>query len=448
MKNVIAGASRLVGVLCTCAFVSSLVAANARADDLAAKALRYAERFMAGDFGALERDYTPDMKAAMTAAASAELRDALLARNGALVRTGPARYEDRIQVYTRYRVPLFFENATLDMRVVFDDQERVAGMFLVEHSEPAPAGGPPGVETEVNVGGDEAGLPGTLTLPRGSGPFPAVVLVHGSGPLDRDETVGPNKPFRDLAWGLARRGVASLRYDKRSFARPRDLLEAGEELTVREEVIDDALAGLALLKTRKEIDPDAVYVLGHSLGGAVAPRIAQEKPRPAGVIILAGSALPLPEKMMEQMRYIASLDGSISGEEQKRIDQTAAAVSRIRDALTGKSSVTGYQLGAPVGYYRDLESVDAPALLASLGLPCLVLQGGRDYQVTREDFRRWQEALAGKPGACLHVFDDLDHLFREGKGRSGPADYDVYKPVSPRVIDCTADWIKARRCCD
>ena len=143
-----------------------------------------------------------------------------------------------------------FEKVTLDFRVVLDDDDKVAGFFIVDHVEPPEAGR----EVELSLGDDGRNIPATLTLPSGDGPFPAVVLIHGSGPMDRDGTIGPNKPYRDLAWGLAERGVATLRYDKRSFARPEDLLALGQNLTVQQEVIDDARLALALLRERDEID--------------------------------------------------------------------------------------------------------------------------------------------------------------------------------------------------
>lgn len=402
---------------------------------------------MAGAFEEVEPAYTPDMKTAMTRPKSAQLRDALVEQNGPLVRIGNAWFEGKVQAYVRYRVPLFFENAALDMRLVFDSEHRVAGMWLVQHTDPPPQKESPGTEVDVTVGDSHKGLPGTLTLPPGDGPFAAAILIHGSGPNDRDESVGPNKPFRDLAWGLAERGIATLRYDKRSFARRDDLMALGERLTVQEEVIDDALAGLGLLRSRSEIDAKALIVIGHSLGGTLAPRIAENTPGLAGVVVLAGSTLPLPEKMLEQTRYIFELDGAITTEEQEQLDKIAEEVSTIRAGLEGKTVPGGYHLGVPLGYYRDLESYDAPSRLAAQRVPCLVLQGTRDYQVTLEDFALWQDALAASPQACLRAFDGLDHLFRKGSGPSGPGDYDAHKPVSPEVIDCIADWIETRSCC-
>jgi dienelactone hydrolase len=414
---------------------------------LAAIARQYAGSFMAAAFDDVEDHYTPDMKAALTPSASRELRDALIARNGAVAQIGDAWFEDRIQTYTRYRVPLFFENGPLDMRIVFDTQERIAGMFFVEHSEPPPSPDSTVRETDVVVGAPETGLPGILALPDGTGPFPVVILIHGSGPSDRDETIGPNKPFRDLAWGLAKRGIASLRYDKRSFARPDDLAAVGDRLTVKEEVIDDALAGLALLRSRPEIEHDAIFIVGHSLGGTLAPRIAEFEPRPGGVVVLAGMTLPLPEKMLEQTEYIVSLDGVVTPAEHQRVTEIKAAVAAIRKDLSEDPIARGYYLGAPLAYYRDLEDYDAPAKLASLELPCLVLQGARDYQVTLDDFALWRDSLSGSKNACLHVYDDLDHLFRPGTGPAGPSDYDVHGAVDPAVIDCIARWVHTHACC-
>jgi dienelactone hydrolase len=387
------------------------------------------------------------MLALFTAETAEQIRSGLTTSYGAVSEFGSTWLEDRVGAHRRFRVPVRFEKQTLDLRVVLDSDDKVAGLFIVPHLDPPSAVEPPVKEIDVAVGAAETALPGTLALPAGDGPFPAVVLVHGSGPQDRDETVGPNKPFRDLAWGLAQRGIAVLRYDKRSLARPADLVASGDALTVREEVIDDARAALALLRARDDIDAERLFVLGHSLGGTLAPRIATSAPRPAGLIVMAGSTLPLPEKMLEQARYIVNLDGDVSATEQAQIDALEIQVAGLRSALAGEiPPPEGSILGAPVGYYRDLEAHDGPAETAGLGLPCLILQGERDYQVTMDDFGRWKAALAGKPFACLIVYPGLDHLFREGSGASRPADYETRVPVAGHVINDIGAWIQERRC--
>jgi fermentation-respiration switch protein FrsA (DUF1100 family) len=151
--------------------------------------------------------------------------------------------------------------------------------------------------------------------------------------------------------------------------------------------------------------------------------------------------------MLEQMEYIVSLDGIVTPAEQQRVTEIEAAVTAIRKGLDESPVPGGYYLGAPLVYYKDLDNYDAPAQLASLELPCLVLQGARDYQVTVKDFALWRAALAGSSKACLRVYDDLDHLFRTGSGPSGPSDYDVYGAVDPAVIDCIARWVHTQACC-
>ncbi len=377
---------------------------------------------------------------------SAEIVARLTEANGPVREIGEAWFEDTVQFYRRYRVPVTFERGRLDLRVVIGRTGEVAGLFVVEPIEPpalaaGPAPAPPAEEIEVSIGPSPRALPGSLTLPRAR-PCPAVLLVHGSGPQDRDESVGPNKPFRDLAWGLARHGIATLRYDKRSFVHPEQLQALGDALTVKEEVIDDAVDALRYLASRSDIDPERIYLLGHSLGGNLAPRIAAAGIRPAGLILMAANARPLTSLIIDQTRYIYMVDGEVTLQEQLQMHEIEKEVYSIRNALIGEAEPPeGYILGAPFGYWQDLEAYDGPAAAADLGLPTLVLQGKRDYQVTREDFELWVAALSTYPEACFVTYDALDHLFRSGEGQSTPEDYQVGRPVDDRVIDDIAGWI-------
>jgi fermentation-respiration switch protein FrsA (DUF1100 family) len=171
------------------------------------------------------------------------------------------------------------------------------------------------------------------------------------------------------------------------------------------------------------------------------------EPRPAGLIVLAGMTLPLPEKIVEQFRYIARVDSEVTEEEQAQIDAIEAQILPLRAALDGTGpDPEGKILGAPVGYYRHLERQSPPDQAAALGLPILVMQGTRDYQVTMADFALWQEKLDGKSFACLVAYDGLDHLFRQGEGLSQPADYAEPTTFDATVLDDLAGWIESRRC--
>src|SRR5437660_1005819 len=184
---------------------------------------------------------------------------------------------------------------------------------------------------EVQIGHGRWVLPGTLSIPQGEGPFAAVLLVHGAGPQDRDETLGPNKPFRDLAWGLASRGIAVLRYEKRTRAHADKIVSNREAITVKEEMVDDAVAAVQFLQQQPAINPSRIFLLGHSLGGMMAPRIAREVRHVAGLIILAGATRPLEDLILEQMTAQASASGTPSAEQKAELKKLQRQVERVKD---------------------------------------------------------------------------------------------------------------------
>ena len=289
-------------------------------------------------------------------------------------------------------------------------------------------------------------LPGVLTVPNTKTAVPAVVLVHGSGPEDADETIGPNKPFADLAYGLASQNIAVLRYVKRTKQYGADS-KSDAPFTVKDEVTDDVIAAVALLSKMPEINKKQIYILGHSLGGMLAPRIAAEDPQVAGIIILAGTARPL-EKLVvvEQVKYIAGLTAAQTPENKKQIDRAEAIAAQIESPSLKPNDMVDF-FGAPMpgSYFLDLRGYDPAKVAAGLKIPILVLQGGHDYQVTNADYEIWQKALAGDPRATFKFYPNYTHLFMPGAG-SGPAspdDYAIAGNVSEDVITDIAKWIKA-----
>ncbi len=271
------------------------------------------------------------------------------------------------------------------------------------------------------------------------------MLVHGSGPQDRDETIGPNKPFRDLAWGLASQGVAVLRYEKRTKAHAEQFTpEMVARITVQEEVIDDALAAVRLLRQTPEIDPDCIYVLGHSLGATLAPRIGQQDPAIAGLIVMAWMTRPLEDTILDQYTYIYSLSGPLTDGQKAELEQLKAKVARVKDPnLSDQVPAKDLPLDLHPAYWLALRGYQPAEVAKSLGMRIFVLQGGRDYQVTAAgDFPAWQKALGNKRNARLKLYPKLFHLFIEGEGPSTPQEYLVEGHVSTEVIQDIADWIK------
>ncbi|MEF8907112.1 MAG: alpha/beta fold hydrolase [Haloarculaceae archaeon] len=281
----------------------------------------------------------------------------------------------------------------------------------------------------------DCSLGATLTLPRGDGDVPGVVFVHGSGPNDRDETVGPTKLFKDLAWGLASRGVASLRYDKRTAACDIDLADA----TIDDIVTDDALTAVERLRGVDRVPDEDVVVVGHSIGATLAPRVAARDGRLAGVVMLAALARPVTDALLQQNRYLVERDGTVTEAEQEQLDEVGRLVERIRTGDIPDGEVL--YLGGDE-YWQTLRAYDPVATARDLSLPRLVLQGERDYQVTPEgDFARWQEALGGQESVTLRQYDRLNHLFMPGEGQPGPEEYFRPNNAPERVVEDIAAFV-------
>ena len=375
--------------------------------------------------------------------------------HGLLATTGPFQKQlgataSKLAGYDVVLVTCQFERKVLDTKVVFDAGGQVAGLFFIPSHATSNAGGPPPYartnafrEKVFTVGHGEWQLPGTLTLPIGDGgPWPAVVLIHGSGPNDRDETVGANKPFRDLAWGLASKGIAVLRYEKRTRVYAGKLQATGlGKFTVQEETIDDALSAAAQLRATAGLDPKRVFVLGHSLGGMLAPRIGLADPQIAGLVLLAGANRPLEDLMVEQTRYLVSLNGKPSDSDQAQLGELLVDVAKVKKLTPADASSADLLLHAPPSYWLDLREHDPLAAIKQAKQPLLILQGGRDYQVTEVDFIRWRDALSGHTNATFKLYPKLNHLFMAGEGKSKPGEYDEPGDVAETLVADIAAWI-------
>ena len=346
-----------------------------------------------------------------------------------------------------------FELAAIDIQLVFNSQGHISGLSLIpsktEYHPPEYVDTSTFREVEVTIGNGKWAVPGTITLPNGSSnnseKFPGVVLVHGSGPNDRDETIGPNKIFRDLAWGLASKGIAVLRYDKRTFKHASEFTEdLISNMTVKEEVIEDAILAVNLMRETPEIDSSRVFLLGHSLGASIAPRIGAQDTNLAGLIIMAGIIRPLEDTILEQFTYLYSLAGSMTDEQKATLESLKVKVARVKDLkLLDEVPSKDLPLGISVTYFRDLHRHPTKKILKNLSLPMLILQGGRDYQVSpTKDFQVWKDELNSRNNVCFQIFPSLNHLFIEGEGKSTPQEYGVEGHVSEEVIEVISQWLK------
>jgi dienelactone hydrolase len=301
--------------------------------------------------------------------------------------------------------------------------------------EPEPAAAEDPREAAVTVSGPAVGLPGILTLPKAEGPVPAVLLLAGSGPQDRDETVGTNKPLRDLARGLADAGIASLRYDKRTYVR-RDPAVAPD---LAREYVEDALAALALLRGTVGIDAARIYVVGHSLGGSVAPLIVPEG-KVQGLVLMAPMTRRADEVLLDQIPSQLRLLGTDEAEIGRRRGQIQAYFQALQDPKADP----GPFFGAGAGYWRDWLKLDVVGLVRESPVPVLVLQGTKDIQVRADaDFDRLRREAGERGGRIRYrLFPDLNHLFQRTEGPSTGAEYGIPGRVEPEVVTAIVDWIR------
>lgn len=413
--------------------------------ELVDKALGLVQLMAEGSFAEAALSFDETMAAALPPDKLAEVWRTLEQQTGSFVEPSGVRMEAS-GGYRAMIVTGLFGEAKIDIRVVFDDRQRVAGLFFkpaeTAYVPPTYVDTAAFTEGDIAVESGEIRLPATLTMPRGAGPFPAVVLVHGSGPNDRDETYGPNKPFRDIAQGLATAGVAVLRYDKRTFVYGQEV--ESTVLTVKEETVDDALAAFSLLRGVQGVDPSRTFILGHSLGATLVPRIALGAPQAAGFVLLAAAARPLEDLILAQQRYLLSLDPSRNGEAEAALAELEQQVQRVKDPrLTADTLAAELPLGIPATYWLDLRGYEPAAAAEAVDRPMFIAQGGRDYQVTQQDYEIWRDALWGRSDVVFAFYPELNHLFMQGQGASRPGEYLVEGHVAEVVIDDIAAFVSS-----
>ncbi|HLW02219.1 MAG TPA: alpha/beta fold hydrolase [Ktedonobacterales bacterium] len=408
-----------------------------------------------GDFAAVEQRLADRLKPLLSAETLRATWQTLEQQVGAFQQQGNISAvqipQGLVQVVT-----CIFERGSLDVNIVFNDAGKIVSFTVtpvgaIAQQASATYEPPPYAqserfhEEEVQVGHEPWVLPGTLSLPQGDAPFAGVVLVHGSGPQDRDETIPPNKPFRDLAWGLASQGIAVLRYEKRTHAYTNRMKSELDTLTVKEETIDDALEAVAFLRGRPEIDARQVFVLGHSLGGFLAPRIGAADTQIRGLVILAGMARRFEDVLLDQMDYILSVTVPDPAMRQQQLATLQKQVELVKDPnRLPTAAASDLPFNVSPAYWIDLNAYHPEQVAQMLAQPMLFLLGGSDYQVTQADFQIWQNALGGRSDVQFILYPGLGHTFMpiEGGGKATPASYAIAGHVAEAVVNEIASWIK------
>jgi fermentation-respiration switch protein FrsA (DUF1100 family) len=349
--------------------------------------------------------------------------------------------------------PTRFSKTTVLIQLTMNGAGRVAGLHFRPASEPAPAAAwvrpaysNPALfrERAVTVGEDPWRLGGSLTVPLATDRSAAIVLVHGAGPNDRDESIFANRMFEDIAEGLSSRNIVVLRYDKRTKTYASQMRDT--DYTLREETVEDAARAVAFVSKQPEVDPGRVYVLGHSLGGYALPRIVSECAKQgthvAGAVFLAANARHIEDLGLELAEFMLKDGGS--PDKLKQLELLKGQVELVRH-LDPSVLYPSTLLGLPVVYFFDLQNYNPVVEAARLQIPLLFLQGERDFQVSMEDFRLWKAGLAGSQQRSFRSYPALNHLFMPGEGPASLADYRKPGNVAPAVIDDVVQWVSAQK---
>jgi dienelactone hydrolase len=421
------------------------------ATDYAAQGAHIVQMLAADQYASVEANFDKRMAENLPEAQLAAQWKEMLAQAGPFVKIKTTAVTSELGGYSAVAMTCIFQHAPENNALVtFDKTGRIAGLYfgpqptevVDQWTAPSYAVVDHFHEVPVTVEDGAWHLPGTVAIPKGAGPFPAVVLIPGSPPLDQDSTLGPNKIFKDLAWGLASRGIVVLRYTKRTHQFGAGL--GGGPLssfTLQEELSADARAAISLLAARSEVDRRQIYALGHSMGGVALSEIAAADPKIAGVVLMGTPAGDLLTAVLKQVEDSAAQ----GGEEGKQASQMIPVIEKLRDGGFAPSDVVDiFGQASPAGYWLHLRNCEPAAAMAKLKIPVMVMVAGHDTSVLPDDFQRWKRALAVSENATLKLYPNLFHMFMPSTAtQKGDTPEDWTRPahLAPEVTENLASWI-------
>ncbi len=296
--------------------------------------------------------------------------------------------------------------------------------------------------------GTDYPLNGILTLPDNiTEKIPAVVFVHGSGSSNMDEKIYKVTPFADLAHGLASRGIASVRYDKRSFSHPLKMIRAAKgKLTVKEETVEDAILAAELLRLDVRIDPDRIFIVGHSMGGMLAPRIDRDGGNFRGLVIMAGTPRRLEEVVLDQFHSMTDtvprLFRGLIARQTAKYEKMFSVMYALPDEEAMKKKFGG---GVTLYYFKEMGQHQTPEVLQACKKPMLIMQGSRDLQVSVErDFNVYKTLLSDRENIEFRLYDGLNHAFVPAlydSIKDAAKEFKVERHIGDAVYDDIADFI-------
>lgn len=345
--------------------------------------------------------------------------------------------------YKLVELLLQYEYNGVQISFTYDNKEQITGLyFSYRPIEEEAVETKDFKEVKISIGKGKYPLKAILTLPKQVKKAPVAILVPGSGNHDANETIIANRVFRDLAWGLAKKGIASIRYNERLFTYPELLTEA--EFTIQTDCLNDAADAISYALSSKEVDNSRVYLIGHSLGGMMAPKIATDNPGLAGIVILAGSPRRLEDIIYDQnLNALKNTEGITEMQIQLSMKLIENMIKRVKGL---KESGTEAILGYPASYWYSLNQIDTAELAGKLTIPIFIAQGSADFQIYADkDYVEWQKLLKKNKNVSFKLYDGLNHLFMKSNGKKDITEYNVPGEVDAGLINDIAAWIKKKK---
>ena len=341
-------------------------------------------------------------------------------------------------------VKIAFQKKCINFKVSYNNIGKISGLHYGTNTDsPSDYGAKPEIlpegiaEKDFTFGLKGLELPATLSYPtNNNGTYPVVILVHGSGPNDKDESIGEQAPFKDIAHALAQQGIAVFRYDKRTLVHGDKFADSD---TAYEETVEDAVLASEFIKANDDIHQSEVYILGHSLGAMLIPMIASYSDVD-GYIMMAGPITPLHELMLYQYEYIYNLDNKMSFNERMSMVKTQNDVEKIRN-INESSDMNEKIFGAAIPYWLYLKNYDMIEMAKNITDPLLIMQGEGDYQVPMEEFNTIKASLSYMNNVEFVSFEGLSHLFTQSGDPPSPEDYNQPNHVEQIVIDDIAEFV-------
>lgn len=347
---------------------------------------------------------------------------------------------------------LNFEKAVMNFMIsVNSKSNKISGMYIseqekkeeapiIEHKLPNYIDTTKFKEIDVVVK-DVFDLKGKMSMPNNFEKNIVFILVHGSGPNDMDETIGENKFFQNLAWGLASDGYGVLRYNKLTFEHGIDLVKINPKLTQKDEYNNSIKGAIKLIKENPLTNKSKIILIGHSQGASVITDFANDN-SVDGLVLLSGSPRKLYDLYTEQLEYLFSIDGVETQAEKSMLQEHKDRINYFKSHNKNKIQTDSLPLGLNYEYWMYLEKYNPIENLKKSKKPTLIINGGHDYQVTKADFKLWESNLKDKSNIKFDYIDNVNHIYSETPKMSVPGDFQKYLPIVPILFKDIEKWVE------